>query len=115
MGGFVKTFVKFGLGLTSATVLVLGLQAQAAAAETLKPGAFLLAQNVEPKKEKAPATTSPTTKPAPPAKPGQPQVAPEAKPPARRGRPYIQEAPGASGTKRIGGGTIRDKKGPEDE
>ena len=46
----VKTFLKVALGLTSAMVLVLAFQAQAAAIKARHSGSFLLAQSTEAQK-----------------------------------------------------------------
>ena len=113
---FVKNFFKVSLGLTLATVLVFALQAQAAVTASAS-GPLLLAQSAEPKPEPAPSPTPPKKEPgqsksmAPPASPRMEKM--EESGIKTRGAP--KPMPGASGTKKMGGQTIRDKESPEGE
>jgi hypothetical protein len=114
---FVKNFLKVALGLTSATVLVLALQAQAAASEGIKSGPFLLAQSAESQKEKQAAEAArdkelEKQKQMEMQKSAEQKMEMEKKSRKVRG---IQPPPAASGTKKIGGQIIRDKESPDRE
>lgn len=112
---FVKNSFKATLGLTSALILLIALQAQAAASETTKPGAFLLAQSAEPQKEqkKSPKAASvQEEEKLKQEKSREEKMQMEKQAPKTRGP---QSAPAATGTKKIGGQIIRDKESPDGE
>lgn len=111
---FVKKFFKAALGLTSAAILLIALQAQAAASETVKPGAFILAQSADAQKEKQAAEAA-RAKEAEKQKQMQSEekkMEMQKQAPKTRG---LQSAPAATGTKKIGGQIIRDKECPDGE
>lgn len=113
---FVKDFLKVTLGLTAAAVLVGAFQAQATAA-ALASGPLLLAQSAESKKEPAPCPTPPKKDPGE-IKSMAPQPSPRMEKMEEGGmktRSAPKPMPGASGTKKMGGQTIRDKEAPEGE
>ena len=112
---FVKNSFKVPLGLFSAAIMLLALQAQAAAIETIKPGALLLAQSVEAQKEQKksdPPTCTQEEKKLKQGKPKEQEKQMEKQAPKTRG---LQQPPAATGTKKIGGQIIRDKESPEGE
>jgi hypothetical protein len=138
MRQFLKILVKGVLGLTAATAMVAVVQAQAAPIPdragdsgsvtrggglgdrdgvqewpgvVAPSGAFLLAQNVEPPKEKSVSpASSPKKAKARRSMPPPPQMERSAP-----GSPMIPDEPERSGTKKIGGQTIRAKETPGGE
>jgi hypothetical protein len=112
---FVKIFFKVALGLTSVVSLLIPLQVQAVAHETIKPGAVLLAQSAEPQKE---PTKSPVTaggqeeEKLKQEKLKEQEIQMKKQAPKTRG---LQQPPAAAGTKKIGGQAIRAKEFPEGE
>jgi hypothetical protein len=113
---FAKILSKLAPSLTAAVVLTVAFQAQATATASAS-GPLLLAQSAEPQKEPAPSTAPPKKAPgqsksmAPPASPRMKKM--EERGFKTRGAP--KPMPEASGTKKIGGQTIRDKEAPEGE
>lgn len=112
---FVKNFFKVAIGLTSATILVIALQAQAATSETIKPGAFLLAQSAEPQKEQQKSHVAPSAQEEEKLKQEksrEQKMQPEKQAPKTRA---IQPPAAPPTTKKFGGGIVRDKESPEGE
>jgi hypothetical protein len=113
MGGFMKAFLKAGLGLTSATVLIIGFQIPAAKGEALKPGAVLLAQSAETKNEKEAVPSAPSKEP------GQSKSKEPSPSPKKQKKSYkferSKQPPAAVRTKKFGGTTMRGKKTSEGE
>ena len=116
MRKFGSILAKLAPSLTAVVVLTAALQAQAAPTASV-PGPLLLAQSAEPKKEPAPNTTPPKPEPgqsksmAPPPSPRMEKME-EGDMPKRVGPKPMPEA---SGTKKMGGQTIRDQEAPEGE
>lgn len=117
MRQFTKNICQVVLSLTAAVALMAAVPVQAAPTASAS-GPMLLAQNAEPKPEKAPSPAAPK-KAAGPSKPVAPPASPkmekmEEKNLRTRGA-APRPMPGASGTKKMGGQTIRDKESPEGE
>ena len=115
MGRFVKKFFRVTMSLTSATILVIALQAQTNAGEAIESGAFLLAENGKaPKEEKtlpAPACAQEKEK-LKQEKAREQKVIMEKQAPKTRS---MQDLAAAAGTKKIGGQIIRNKEVPKGE
>ena len=112
---FVKNLFKVAIGITAATILVIALQAQAATSETIKPGVFLLAQSADPQKEQQKSDVVPSAQEEEKLKQEksrEQKMQLEKQAPKTRA---IHPPPTGDGTKKIGGGIIRDKKSPEGE
>jgi hypothetical protein len=114
-------FLKGAVGLTAALVMTTTLQVQAAPApdqssllvmtNAPQSGVVLLAQNIEPPKEKQPGTTPTPNEPKKLRTMG-PQPRPEMAPMEKS---VIRDEPGKAGTKKIGGQAIRAKETPGGE
>ncbi len=114
----VKILFKVALGLTSvmSVLILMPLQVQAVAHETIKPGTFLLAQSAEPQKEpkKSPVTAAdPEEEKLKQEKLKEQEIQMKKSAPKTRG--MQQPPPAAAGTKKIGAQIIRDKECPEGE
>lgn len=116
MRKFARILGKLAPSLTAAVVLTVALQAQAAPLPSAS-GPLLLAQSAEPKKEPAPSPKPPKKEPGPSksmAPPACPRMEKKEEGAIKmRGAP--KPMPEASGTKKMGGQTIRDKEAPEGE
>jgi hypothetical protein len=105
----VKNFFKVAIGLTSATILLIAPQAQAATSETIKPDAFLLAQSAEPQQSHV-APSAQEEEKLKQEKVREQKMQLEKQAPKTRA---IQPPPPPPGTKKLGGGIIRNKEAPE--
>ena len=115
MYSLVKKFFKVAITLTSAMILVIALQTQAGSSETIKPGAFLLAQSGKPQKDKQKSTVEGSTskeEKLKQEKSREQKMQLEKQAPKTRA---MQPPPPGDGTKKFGGGIIRDKESPEGE
>ncbi len=112
---FLKNVLKVALGLASAMVLVIPLQARTVAGDVKKPRAFLLAQNAKEQKGQqkshAPANGKEEDK-LQQEKSKDQNMQMEKQAPKTRA---IQEPPAAAGTKKIGGQIIREKESHDRE
>ena len=114
MRKFASILAKLAPSLTAVVVLTAALQAQTAPTASVA-GPLLLAQSAEPKKEPAPNPTPPKPEPgqsksmAPPPSPRMEKM--EEGDMKKRVGP--KPMPEASGTKKMGGQTIRAKEAPE--
>ena len=116
MRQFMKKFCQAVLSSAAVAALMAAVPVQAAFT-AVAPGPMLLAQSAEPKPEPAPCPAPPKPEPGP---------AKSMEPPASREMEKMEEKnlkmrgaprplPEASGTKKMGGQTIRDKESPEGE
>jgi len=111
-----KEFFKVAIGLTSATILVIVLQVQAATSETIKPGAFLLAQSAEPQKEQQKSLVAPSAHEEEKLKQEKSREQKmQVEKQAPKTRAIQPPPPPPAGSKKFGGGIIRDKESPEGE
>ena len=115
MSRFSKDFLKAAMGLTSALLLVIALQAQAATGEVIKSGALLLAQKAEPEKAKTLCPEPSPKKPGQPKSMERPQPQPEQMQRKIRTMGPMRDEPEQAGTKKIGGQPIRAKETPKGE
>jgi hypothetical protein len=112
---FIKIFLKVAISFTSAMIMAIALQAQAATREPIKPGAVLLAQSAMPQKEqqKSPVDAgTPKEEKLKQEKSREQKMQLEKQAPKTRA---MQPPPPGDGTKKFGGGIIRDKESPEGE
>jgi hypothetical protein len=115
MRQFMRIFDKVPLTLAAVVVLLAAVPVQATPAVS-GPGPLLLAQKAEPKPEKAPCCPTPPPKEPGPTKsmaPPPPQMEQMRTRGIKPGNPL--EGPAASGTKKMGGQTIRAKEAPTGE
>ncbi len=113
MRQYVRIFGKIAPSLAAALVLTVTFQAQTTATAWAS-GLLVLAQSAEPKKEPAPCTT-PAKPEQEPSKSMAPPPSPRMEEGAMKTRGAPKPMPEASGTKKMGGQTIRDKEAPEGE
>ncbi|MCL4503926.1 MAG: hypothetical protein M1438_19040 [Deltaproteobacteria bacterium] len=116
MPKFAGILGKLVPSLIAGVVLTAPLPARATNAPAA-PGPLLLAQNSEPKAEKAPSQAVPKTAPGPvkSVTPATNSEKMEERTFKKKGMAAPRPLPEASGTKKMGGQIIRDKEAPEDE